>query len=1776
MNREVEERIVAMYFDNQDFEKNAKTTIETLGQLKEGLNLEDTAQKGFSVFEKIGKTLDFTKANQGLQKMKTTMSNMGNIFKKIFSLGPIDDAFRALDNFKNKYFDRVIGFDIANKLVSSMESIFRQLTVQPISAGWDQYQAKMDSVKTIMTSTGESIEVVNSKLEEMTQYANKTIYSLTDMTSNLGKFTNNGVKLDDAVQAMEGIANATAHAGQGSQAASMAMYNISQAMGVGKMTTVDWKSLENANVATMQLKNTFLEVAAAAGKIKKEVVKTGDTTRTVFKLTTDENGKKLKKEIELTAENFREYLSKGWLDKETMLRTFQIYSGQGIDENTLKSWGITDPELIKKMYELGEEAMEAATQVRTAGKMLDALKESVQSGWADSFEIIFGNMEEGTQLWTRMNEKIDAILSASTERRNKILKKWAEMTEDGRNYWTTDDKGNKVRTGIEGGREILMNTFFELIDVAKTVGSTISEAFSKVFGKLDAKKLFDLTIGFRNLVNGIKTWLGSTKDANSRISKLQKGLQGVFSIIKVGINFVKMIVNLAKRLFGPILDWAVNAFAAVGKFFDGLGDMRPAYLFKALGNRLKNVWKDITNFFKKENGQESPFETWAKNAWNGFKGIIKDWLKDVGLEGVWETVSGWWHTIKQAFIDGWNTVSTWWNGSGIPEFFEGIWNTIMGWFTPKTITGKQGNTWTENAPIVQFFIDIWEGMQAAYEDLSKWWSTSGIPEFFEGIWNAVVSWFTPKTITGKQGNSWTENAPVVQFFLDIWDGIQSAYNGLSKWWSTSGIPEFFEGIWNSVVSWFEPQTNEYGEVEDAPIVQFFVNLGDAIDGAFKELQTWWAGSGIAEFFEGIWESVVGWFTPKTITGKMGNSWTEDSPIVTFFKGVWEGIKGVYDTLKEWWESDEVQGVLQEIGGFFTQAWNWILSLFGEETETASPQNQSGRLANRMRAFGGAISDVGWTAKEITKDSPDSSTDMEQKTSVFKTIIDTITQFITKIVDSIRGWVIPPEVQTFLDGFATFFSGLLDALGVLMGSMGNILKGQGSLEDFGRVIGVSIIPAVISLLDFFKTKWLASISAVSLAQEFLEISGGLFLMASGVAVLTTLDESKLWGAVGVIAALGVIVGLITSTLNGMAQAKAATTIVLTGGQQILTTLINTIGRIGMIATVLGMLPTIIETIGKVKKNIGDVDIGTDLLNILLAITALISGVSIALAATQAISGKAGIDPIAAVKTAIAVMAALAVVIGAMAGIVALTNKFVGGDPQKTIQDVNDAAGVLAAVGGAIGSFFAALFGGGTGAQKAGEVERTAEKLDEMAQIFDEEKVTGINRMIRLMESVTETASKVNAVELGNFGLMMGYFGEGIYNIASKLAEANGPLAEIGDTGSDMYKRLVNFMSIVGMIGDMAGEFGSKSFDVEAMIANINRLAEDLTYGMEGGWVKIGDDIFSTSSGYKATGEGFGTLTNSWLDNLHKIMTRLGEEDWTKDSGIQFDGLNIANKLVQSIQEGLLDPHVKKFDATPITTAILDALKLEDKAIAEVVHNMVQNGLVISGQEGFSTDNSGIDFLNKWAENGGSTEGLFDMSGLTEMLTGKDGKGGILGELNGLADKIPSLGSMFADKGWMDFKDENGNEIDILSELQGHLTELGTTLDTMEPLKVTITPVVDFSQITPEKLQEQLNGKPVELNSIFNLPSEGLKIDFTGLDSALDMATVLLRLQGIIDQMNASTITLGEDIDALGGHMESIATEVSRLQLVLDTGALVGQITPMVDRELDSLAMATERQ
>lgn len=1727
MNREVEERIVAMYFDNKNFEKNAKETIETLGQLKEGLDLEESA-KGFEVFDKIGKTLNFSKANQQLQTMRGRLTSMNGLLGKVFKIGtsPLREAESLMGKLRG-YMGKVVGFDLASKIVGNVESALRSLTVAPISAGWNQYESKMDSVKTIMSSTGASIDVVNQKLDEMTDYANKTIYSLTDMTSNLGKFTNNGVGLDDAVIAMEGIANATADAGQGAQSASMAMYNISQAMGVGKMTTIDWKSLENANIATSKLKNTFLEVAAASGKLKKEVKEVNGQMKTSYWLDTDEDGKKLKQRIELTSENFREYLSKGWLDKQTMLRTFKIYgSGGQFDLDELKSWGITDPEQIKALEKIAIDAQEAATQVRTFSKMMDALKESVQSGWAQSFEIIFGNMEEGTQLWTTINNRLDNVLSAATEKRNEILRAWAESTETGEAYWTKDEQGNKVRTGAKGGREILQDAMFGLMDVAQTLGNMVSSAVKKVFGEIDGKKLLDLTIKFRDFVNRIKDWLGSVNDTTSRLYKMQKVVTGVLNIVKAGINIVRRVVNVVKRIAAPVIDWLLDKFAAVGSFFDGFGDLNPAGMIYRLGVGIKRLWNSVTGLFKADEGGESPIAKWLRNTWESAKTEIRNWADQLGLGDAFDKIAS-----------VWNTITAWPGWTDIGNFFSNIWEwikeravNVYNWFTQSEDGGDTG--------FVKFLKDVAGGISSIWGTITAWPGWASIGKFFGDVWawlgekaNVVIGWFTQPEDGSDSG--------FVKFLKDIWEGIQDIWNKhIVVWpvWKTIG--QFLGDTWGWISSQFSVQkksamigTERREWVESAPIVGWLEGIWETIKGVWKDIAEWPVWNTIATFLGNTWQWISSQFTPQKKSAMIGTErreWVENAPIVDWLGGIWEGIKSVWNDIVKWngWKA---------IGKFFTDTWGWITGLFkGEAGSTAGASKEAVAAAQ---------------GTEVTAEAT------KENVGFVTQIIDAL----KSLFDSIGGIVIPPAVQTFLDGLGKFFEGLMTWIGRILGSAGKMM--QGDFTDLTALIPI-VIAAIVKVLDMIDNKHLAEINgSQNFAQKFLEIAGGLFLLASGVAMLTAIDQGKMWSAVGAIAVLGAVVAAIIVALEKLTEAKTQNEKV-TSVERVISNLINTLGKVGMLYVALKLLPDIITTIGEVKKDLGgDVDIGDDVLKAMLGLVAVVSGISIVMAAVQRLTGNAGLNIGATFQTVVSVLEAMGFILIAFMGTGGLLGliKKLGGDTaiNVIVDGINQLGEVFSAIGGVLGGFFASLFGGGSPEQKATESAKatrtTLEAMSEMADAFDMEKISGISRIITMIQSLSNGSELIDSSKLENFATAMQRIGAGIYEIATYILDMKGPLSEINDPGSEMSQKLTSFISFTGQIIDAIAPLGNDMFRMGKVLDSIDALAKEENL-------------------------------KTFVEHLNTIMMGLGDLN-QPDSGIQFDGLTIVGKLFKAIQDGLIDPSLPKFDATPVVDAIVEALQLGDKAIAQIVHDMVQNGLNLNknptgGTEGYNnnTDELGL-FAGLLNGEGLNTSQVVD--NFQTQLLGEDGNGGILSVINDLENKIPSMSSVFEDKGWMDFTDENGQPIDILGEVQGHLTELGDTLSTMEPLKITITPVFDYSGLTPEAIQQGTGSMPVVFSSTGGTPQ--LSISFDGLANALDMEGLRSRLDAVTAAIiaycgntNTALSAVNSSVVNLGSHMDGIAAEVSRLQFMLDGEALVGYITPKINKRLGWMTLLESRR
>lgn len=486
MGKTVDERIVSMQFDNKQFEQETKRTMNTLDKLKEKLKFKESS-KGMEDLSKSVKKVDFHPMEKSIETVKTKFSAMQVA------------GVTAIAN-------------ITNSAVQAGKRILSSFTIDPVKTGFSEYEQKMGSVQTIMASTGESLETVNKYLEELNKYSDQTIYSFSDMTQNIGKFTNAGVKLDDAVLAIKGISNEAALSGANANEASRAMYNFAQALSAGSVKLIDWKSIENANMATVPFKEQLLETAVAMGT----VVKQGDKYITT---TTDANGSVSDAFTSTTM--FNESLSHQWMTTDVLIGTLKKYA----DANT----------------DIGKKAYAAAQDVKTFSMMMDTLKESAQSGWAQTWEILIGDFETAKKLWTSATNFFSNIISKSAERRNALFK--GALDEQGVGAWdaiikkvndagvsTSEFEARIKETAKEHGYavdELVKNhkNLANCFAMGKLPTSIIVETFKKYVNGADEASvatadMTDKLAYFQDLYDRI--WNGEFGNGQERIDKMTK------------------------------------------------------------------------------------------------------------------------------------------------------------------------------------------------------------------------------------------------------------------------------------------------------------------------------------------------------------------------------------------------------------------------------------------------------------------------------------------------------------------------------------------------------------------------------------------------------------------------------------------------------------------------------------------------------------------------------------------------------------------------------------------------------------------------------------------------------------------------------------------------------------------------------------------------------------------------------------------------------------------------------------------------------------------------------------------------------------------------------------------------------------------------------------------------------------------------------------------------------------------------------------------------------
>ena len=386
MSKQIDERVVEMTFDNSDFERNVKQSMSTIDRLKSALNFKGTA-KGLEEVNRQAKAVDFRQMGSAIDQVRVK-------FNALQVAG-----VTALAN-------------ITNSVVTAGRNMVNQFTLAPVISGFQEYETQLNSVQTIMANTaskGTTIDQVTDALNELNTYADKTIYNFTEMTRNIGTFTAAGVDLETSVSAIQGIANLAAMSGSTSAQASTAMYQLSQALAAGRVSLMDWNSVVNAGMG-------------------------GEQFQTALKRTAEAMGTNVDAIIEKYG-SFRESLTQGqWLTTEVLTETLKQISG-AYSEADLISQGYTEDQ-ARDIVEMAQTAEDAATKVKTFTQMIDTLQEAVGSGWAQTWQTIFGDFYEARDFWTNISNMLGDMVNASSEARNEVL--------DGAFNSSFDQLGNKI------------------------------------------------------------------------------------------------------------------------------------------------------------------------------------------------------------------------------------------------------------------------------------------------------------------------------------------------------------------------------------------------------------------------------------------------------------------------------------------------------------------------------------------------------------------------------------------------------------------------------------------------------------------------------------------------------------------------------------------------------------------------------------------------------------------------------------------------------------------------------------------------------------------------------------------------------------------------------------------------------------------------------------------------------------------------------------------------------------------------------------------------------------------------------------------------------------------------------------------------------------------------------------------------------------------------------------------------------------------------------------
>lgn len=1168
MSKTIDERVVKMEFDNSGFDKNIDASKKSLDNFNDYLNKSAKDSGGY--FENLGDSankLNFNGLIESVQNISSHFNVFGVVAKRVLE-DLTDSAYRAGQQFA------------------------KSLTVEDIAKGWDKYNQKTAGVMTIMAATGKSVDDVNASLEKLNWYTDETSYNFTDMVDNIGKFTAAGVDLDDAVSAMTGIGNVASVSGQGIQQASRAMYNFAQAMGTGVVKLIDWKSIENANMATMEFKQTIIDTALELGTIS-------ETAEGVYR-TLDGN--------EFTNASFSEQLKDGWFTGDVLVKTLKKYSAYSDEIYKIADNFDTCSEAMAnfsgKGMELGEKSFKAAQEAKSFAEAIDSVHDAVSTGWMQTFEYLFGNYEESKKMWTDLANSLWDLFASPGVARNEFLadvmtSKWDQVSKAVvATGVATDDLNDKVFNVIN---TMLENNWYEemakwavdgmmpqyeslekLREELEFNGKTIEDYIEETGSLQDAliEAGVDAPKVMREAVEALtyeaEKAAYQVKDTDKIFSKfsdtvldLKKAGKSTSEILaeleKAGYGSSVSIIDVKKVLAGTITsfdqlsdstrksigyqDYANTAFTKFVKEAKEAAKQgnTTAEIYEILAEKgydlsqnkqlLNKVINDEIQSYKELTKSEQNAVIWIDEQESGLR-EVRDGMYDVKSE-IYQTMMNLTRKDARDTIVGALTRALE-NLVNIVNAFRDAWDAVMPKLTPDRVLD-----------LAEGFADWLDSLALTEEELEKLQNT------FEGF-------LTIFKIAGKVISAVI--SPIIKFIgtltdvdvslLDLSSSIADNIKEFDKWLDESGVlTEMSDKISTALEKIANAIKTVVGTIKDA--VLNGENPFTAITTKIHEMIYAVDETGnIDESPLGKFGRVIGNLAIQLLTAveKLSGVVTKYWPIVLdFFSNL---IDFVYEALInfDWQKAGEKLLAFPKAIVQFAK----VMSGHGDtDWRTAYPG---------LAAFIDGIQAVGGASIEKAKE-------------IFNKIKEVFGKFIDWAKEKFSDMT--PEDMAVL-AFSAALIYMIIKIGKLAGSATNFMDNIG---EFGK-----------NIKDGFKsfTKDLKSVFGKSLASEIQKIGITIAILMGLVLAATQYDTKDLMKGVAVIGALGAIVLVIGAVFKAMSLIESKTK--------------KTIDIKGVAAVLLGLCAGIMM-IAVAVKQIQDVVFNSDIMLTMGMVTAIVTIMSL---------------------------------------------------------------------------------------------------------------------------------------------------------------------------------------------------------------------------------------------------------------------------------------------------------------------------------------------------------------------------------------------------------------------------------------------------------------------------------------------------------------------------------------------------------------------------------------